>query len=406
MAWVRKGTFLTPLSTGTFPVAGVGKKGKAVILFSTSQADAGYSAGNRICVGMADVNLNEGCNAVAADNGIAASNTGRYIASNRCLIMPSSGTPSLSHSAHIVSFDDDGFTLYFDDADASRLIVHYIVIGGKDIDNVKVFQWNDPAASGQNSIGGVGFQPDFLFIIHDNSSTESGTGLNFNLGATDGTTQVCTSIKNTDNVNPTQAAQLQHQDACISAIATGSDAINGYARFVSFNADGFTLDWTAILSGITYTTLALKGGSTAVLVDTQATTIGTKSKSGMGFRPNGLFMFGWNHMNWDQLETTEALLSIGAADDIGNEGCIWVGSGDNVSPTIENSSTVLNKIFKHSTPPSTTDAEADLYSLDADGYTLYWSTVNPETHEFNVIGFGGTTFEEDPYIKTGAGIIG
>jgi hypothetical protein len=45
-------------------------------------------------------------------------------------------------------------------------------------------------------------------------------------------------------------------------------------------------------------------------------------------------------------------------------------------------------VFSHSTQASTTDAEADLNSFDADGFTLNWSTADATAREFIYLAFG------------------
>ena len=59
-----------------------------------------------------------------------------------------------------------------------------------------------------------------------------------------------------------------------------------------------------------------------------------------------------------------------------------------MATTDENSATVTDKILRHATSPSTTDAEADLSSFDPDGYTLNWTTADAVAREFIGLSMG------------------
>jgi hypothetical protein len=52
--------------------------------------------------------------------------------------------------------------------------------------------------------------------------------------------------------------------------------------------------------------------------------------------------------------------------------------------------TLTTKVLRHATNPSTVDAEADLNSFDADGYTLGWTTADATAREFVAVSMGST----------------
>jgi hypothetical protein len=53
--------------------------------------------------------------------------------------------------------------------------------------------------------------------------------------------------------------------------------------------------------------------------------------------------------------------------------------------------TVTDKAIGFSTATSTTDAEADLSSLDSDGFTLDWTTADAVAREFIFTAFGSSS---------------
>jgi hypothetical protein len=186
---------------------------------------------------------------------------------------------------------------------------------------------------------------------------------------------------------PTTVASKQVSDKILLTIsAAGADTL--VADLVSFDALGCTLNYSVVeTTQRVFFALALKGGQYKVTVDEQKTSTGTKSKTGVGFQPKAVLFMGTNRVASASSDATLSRLSIGASDG-SSEGTVWGESTDNVSTTDENSANVTTKVLRHASNPSTTDAEADLTSLDADGYTLDWTTADATAREFLAIAVG------------------
>ena len=97
----------------------------------------------------------------------------------------------------------------------------------------KVGTFTAPGVGGNMNVTGVGFQPTLLYIImlHPNNATRTIRGE----GWTDGITQFCNYTDTTETASSTSKI--------IDWIDTTTITIQS-ASFVSFNTDGFTLNFT------------------------------------------------------------------------------------------------------------------------------------------------------------------
>jgi hypothetical protein len=111
----------------------------------------------------------------------------------------------------------------------------------------------------------------------------------------------------------------------------------------------------------------------------------------VGFQPTGLLLGGFNRTAAGTKQDHNRI-AIGAASAAGTEGAIWAGDTDNVGFMSIDMSTVTNKVLRliDTDAPSAADAEADLNSLDSDGFTLNWSTADAVAREFFYLAMGDT----------------
>lgn len=390
-----KGSFSAEQAAGNKSYTGIGFTPKVVLFWMTKQTATGYAAERTLCIGWAVSNTQFGClannssDAVTVDTEIGQDIRDTFVLSS---VNVSGGVLSRDMTADFVSMDAGGFTLHYSVAAAgTNYIVHYWALGGSDITGVWAGPINAPTVTGNQAYTGPGFQPDCLLLLTNTQGTIPRSDLGFKtcLGVTDGTSSAVAYVHE-QNALPTNIRSLQKTGEVIHTY-NFSGADNTVASLTSMDATGFTLNYSVVQAtarGVL--ALALQGGQYWVGTDTQKTSTGTKAKTGAGFAPTGLLLFGTNRATSAALDDTLASLSIGASDGT-NEGCAWVGSTDNVSTTDENSATVTDKILRHATNPSTTNAEADLSSLDADGYTLNWSTADATAREFVALAVGSAS---------------
>lgn len=131
-------------------------------------------------------------------------------------------------------------------------------------------------STGNQAVTGVGFQPKAL-IVWATRQTATGFAADaaLSFGFTDGTNQRCLSVAGTDNVATTAERRYARTDKTL-CLLTGSGTVEVDAAIVSFDSDGFTLNFGSAGAGKDYLIHYLALG--AAVVDSLA--IGTFSPSG------------------------------------------------------------------------------------------------------------------------------
>lgn len=390
---VKKGSFQLPTSDTSGQTVTTGFQPIGVLLFATKNTSTGYITDRTTLVGFSDGTNTRCITAVGYDNQTVANNlSGRGLKTNLShpYINYAAGAVTDDVLSTVASFTSTGFTVDTSAAAVGKdYIVHYLAWGGSDITNAYVGTILSPATTPASvDHTGFGFQPDFMLIstLGTAAPTEKFTGGRFALGATDGTNQVSVIVLD-ENTIPTQVGYRQLSTRLVDwTDSLGAQLILG--EFTSFISDGVRINWTTVPSTQRQVfVLALKGGQYWVGTDTQKTSTGTQSKTGVGFTPSGLLTFGANQVNSGSFSLTSGKFSMGASDGT-SEGAIWGEATDNVSTSDVNSASITDKILRHASNPSTTDAEADLSSFDADGYTLNWSAADATAREFLAMAFG------------------
>lgn len=386
----HKGSFAANTSTGDQAITGVGFTPKVLIFWAVQLTAAGYGAGLSMSYGCATSSTARWAMTHYSLDAAATSDTARGQTSSGVIRLFSDATPTQESKADLVSFDSDGFTINWSDAPASAWLIHYLALGGSDITNAKAGVFNGPAAVGNQAVTDPGFTPNVVLIGDSQVNPASTDGANgqFNLGAFTSTAQVSTSWRDRDARATMWSASSQRSDRAITTFAGTSDALADEATFVSFDASGFTLNYSVTAGAENSNYLAIACTNVAVGVETSKTTTGTKATAGLGFQPTALLAWSWGLAASAAVDSSQAKLSIGAASAAGTEGGIWVEADDNVADSAVDSRTYTDKIIGLSDQPSTTVAEADLTSFDSDGFTLDWTTADATAREFAYIAFG------------------
>ncbi len=120
--------------------------------------------------------------------------------------------------ADLQSWDATNFTLNWTTNDANAYVIHYIVIGGTDV-SAKVLQWNMRTSTGNQSVTGVGFQPNAVIHAHGTHAFTGAVpsnlaGAGFGLGAMDADgDQWATTFLTVDNAATSDTQRGQQTDA-------------------------------------------------------------------------------------------------------------------------------------------------------------------------------------------------
>lgn len=385
-----------PGVTGNSATVDPGFQPKALIAWNGLQAAPGAAANAQFYIGMSSSSTTErGAGYNSTDNNIT-SDTVRTFSGTRPNLAFTSGTTTANIGNTLTSFDATGFTLNWDILTTTSPLFNYLAIGGADITNVTSGSFAANTSTGNQSVTGLGYQPDivFLFITNQTGNGQTNGNVSYGLGvATSPSARWTTGITTQHSQSTMNTQRYFYDNHCLVIADPTSAAIDGSADFVSMNSGGFTINWddapaAAYLVGY----MAIKGGRWKVGTDTQKTSTGTRSTTGVGFVPKGVIFASHCDTTTNSIAAHSRLM-FGATTGVSNNVALWAGDQDaavglSVSDTIMSSSKAL-VMATEGTP--TTNAEASLSTFDADGFTLNWSTADATARVFGYVAFGETT---------------
>lgn len=376
----KQGSFTLNTVTGNQTIdSGSGVQGKVLLLWATRQTAAGFSASESACFGVALSSSSRACVCWASDDNVATSNDAKGLSATRCLRLFSNGTPTTDIEVDFVSFGSGGtagqFTINVAQATtATAVIVHYIILGGDSLTNVALVQKTQATGTGSAATTGVGFKGDAaLFFGAALTTLTDAAGVAAFMGAAvSSSKRGYSSWSNVDATTMTGNTKHAHSGADCIGLLSGT-TLDSEADFVSFDTDGYTLNWTnAAGSAWIYFALVMKGPIFDVQQISAPAGTGNQSYTA-GFQPSGVFLFGSGQTTADSTVGAEEHIAIGATDGSA-ENSIWSSADDTIN-TDSNMRNVTTKAIAVATNPSTVAAEADGVSMDSTGYTLNWTTT-------------------------------
>lgn len=237
------------------------------------------------------------------------------------------------------------------------------------------------ASTGLQSFTGVGFMPEALMLFgvlldpanpdqfEDEGILHVGMAVGGDQWAGGGHTQYLSDNK----------SSYWNDDAIVASVLVGVLAVE--ATLDSFDADGFTLDvTTAPPTDIRLVYFAMEGqGGYAIGTDQAPTGTGNQAITGLGFQPAAVFF----------ASTSQPALGVNTGyfkpmfggGDATESYAAWTGmtQGDPYCDSVAYKDACL--LFMTDADAGgpfqpTTDAEAELISLDADGFTLDWNVAD------------------------------
>ncbi|MET0591318.1 MAG: hypothetical protein ABW133_01375, partial [Polyangiaceae bacterium] len=373
------GSFAKSGSTGSQTVThGLGQIPKALILWTIGKTNETQSGGFSYGLGMSDASASYTVAASTRD-GVSPSSAARRTASKALLMITTSGSSAaVLAEADLPGWSSTNFSLNWTTNDGQPAIVHYLVIGGPTVTS-KLVNWQAPTSAGSKTVTGIGFQPEAVLHFHAGSGYDQTTPTMvansfFGLGAMDRSgAQWAIQVTSSHNESPVSSSRAQRNDSALFMYSEGtSPTVTKDAKFVSMNADGFTLNF-ATANGTASQIYSLALGGLKAGVGTFNKTSGASQSVTSGFRPGAVFFSSYQSAA-QTTSTSIATCSLGlGAGDGTNEASSALVSADNVSTTVVDGIDKTSKVFvKMNTPPL--DAEADLASFDPSGFTLNWST--------------------------------
>lgn len=396
---VKKGTFNARTSAGSQSVSGVGFPPAAVIVWSSANLAGGvfgfvgcFATGQWVTShSLIDISTTD------------LSGWGDFY-DDACIYGRNSPSAGSSYfRAFAVSLDAGGFTLeWVGNISGTAFPIHYLAIGGDDVTAADSGTFTLNSGTGSKSISGVGFLPDFVFLGGITDGPTEGTQ-SLLVGAASGVGQE--GAIGCGAFDPGVVAATRRLSG--SRIITGAKGIAGEpvveADLTSFNSGGFTINvgtkGFTDLSPFGY--LCLQGGKYRVGKTTARTSVGTTATTGLGQSPNGLMLLTTATPTEDSTQG-HWVHGIGASDGV-SEGCSWDFVQDGtINQAIAGAGSVTTKVIRHvSETAGATTHEADVQSLDADGFTLNWTTAGSDADDFVYIAFGD---EAAPMLLSGVSI--
>lgn len=412
------GSFTSRTNTGTDVISGVGFTPKVIIFYScdwTGMADETFGVDLTFRMGWAvdTTAANQKSIDCYSEDAVATSNSERGYSAASAICAESS--PSMVAIGVVSVIGADGFTVNWTTNDGTAKKISYICLGGADITNTKVGQLTSPAAggTGNQTTTGVGFQPDIVMFISTGQtdgqvSTQCVWGVGFATGSADQAC-LCGISKTGQATMITKRYQRTDNSNCFALLDTAtptSKALEG--SLVSMNADGFTINWTTVITSgasksVAY--LAIKGGNfeiDAITSPTAGTPPVSQQTTAVGFQPVGLLMASTGKTSGTTIVGTNRI-SIGGGTSSTAARNAWAGDTDAVADSITARTHRNNKIVSAITEAatqgnSTINASASITSLDTDGFTLSWDARDTNAYEVIYVAFGNAQAAKTLYI--------
>jgi hypothetical protein len=375
---IKTGSFAKSTTTGNQVVAhGLGLTPKALIFWTTGRNNESFGTSFHYSFGATD-GTNSRCSSAASQNSQGTSDASRRIAVAAITIVE--WDEDLIAEAQFSSWDATNFTLNWTTNNNQAYIVHFVAIGGNDV-QASVVGWTMPTSTGDFSVTGTGFQPDVVIHSHVGSgyTTTVGTSAQHAAIATgfmDVEGDVSSSeILIVDGVGTSDTQRNQSTVACFTAINNGL-GVTKQASLASMDADGFTLNFNiANTNAARAFSIAFKGlnSHTGSFNKTTSAAPASQTVTGIGFTPTFL-MFSSFMDTAEATPVAEGRYGIGASDGT-TEGSSTFQDTNGLGTTSVDSIDKTSKIFvkvDNNTP--TINAEADFTSFNSDGFTVNWTT--------------------------------
>jgi hypothetical protein len=372
---MKVGNFAARLTNGTQAVTGVGFQPAALLFFTSGETADGTSTEAFFTCGFGLSSTVRAAIGTTSNDGSQAS--GRYHTNAHAIVLTTTAG-AVGFAADLDSMDADGFTLDVT-ASGSAHVITYVALDSTEVTDASMVAFTSKTSTGTQGYTGAGFQPDFVFIITAALNTAAPSGstqgtYSYGFG-TDATDQgVVGGIATASGGTANQTSLKTDKIISVPTVSAGNLLIE--AELDSLDADGFTLNWTtANATGRLCWALCLEGPAFNVGNFTQPTSTGNAGVTGVGFIPGGVFLAASDRTAAGTAEPM--VLALGAASGATARGthamAKTTGAGGNLADSATEQDKALT-IYTAGTP--TLEAEADLVSFDADGFTLNWTTAD------------------------------
>jgi len=380
------GAFAKRVGTGTQSITGLGFQPKAIRFSGTlsnvpdGTVDTFYVS---MSVGFDDGTTHTGqCFTEAPFVGVNSTNCA-WSDDRSLLLLGASAINFLSAAGYIASMDADGFTINWDFSGAlsDGIYWNYWAVGGSDVDAVVAFM-TPRATPGSQSITGVGFQPKALittFMPGVRGGTQFAHEGLLNVGFAVSNTQQAATASYCDATGTTVADMYQTTTNCVALARTSTVVL---ASFTSFDADGFTLNFSTSQSTSLYIAYLALGGAgitgAACGAFTAPLATGVQTVS-IGIQASTLLVQSKCAASSGSVASPLSYL-MGAATSGGDESAAWTAMRNGVAVPAEGTSLEDNThaITIASTITDTINGRATISAWSASSIGVNWSVVDTE----------------------------
>jgi len=387
---VASGTFTKSTSTGNQTINGVGFQPKALLFFWTRQTSFDWIQNMSFGMGFATNYGGQYQNyghTIASDDNLDTPEAGTRRSQTYSIIIVTNANMSLGAQARVVEFTSTGFIINWQTNENHQDIIHYYALGGSDITHARAGFFEVTTSGGNQSVTGVGFQPDFLMLMWSMQYYEVlypypfDVGLNqailgIGFGKNSGQQGAVYNYVRESGITRALTFGIQRNDLIFMTLNI-SRFTDSLASLASMDVGGFTLnklDPPARNKPCMY--LALKGGQYAVGDFNSRTTMGIQDVTSVGFQPKGVFLATRTKPNSTGYTNT-AELAIGLANSSSFMGGTWYEDVHYADPTNNAMQTYNASILNWRNPTNSTNfnsaASANFVQFLSNGFQLNWT---------------------------------
>jgi hypothetical protein len=374
---IKSGSFTLNGTTGSQTVTGVGFTPVAVIFAVQNLTTDGVDSGSgKLGFGMATSSTKR--------VGFAIADSCRATDNAACILLYSGGGSSLCN-VDLTNFNSDGFVLNIVQTNGSQRVVCYTAIGGADVTNAEVVQFQCPASTGSYSYSSLSFKPDAIIFMTAGftalQTSEIATG-RLGIGFTSGSTNSMCMTMASENT----AGSRKQLAKCIH-LADVANTIKLDATLTSFDSAGFTLNFGTVETNDYIFGLCIKGGQYTVGTFTESTTNNSQAITGITFAPKGQLLMSYNAVSGTS-SLSDVRNSFGSGESSTSRWCVWKGTFSPSDDCVYLDRTKTIRLMTSASSTNTNQGIADLTSEDGGGFTLSWTATDGTTREIIYLAMG------------------
>lgn len=392
-------------STGNQEIAsGLGFTPTGYIIFTTeSTADATFSAEHKFFIGFSDGTTTFSQAIRNVDNSSSSSNAKAFGADFKNTTLVSGDSFAATHS----SFGSGTITINWSDVPISSCKFYGIAFGGDISCEVKEFTVGTTGTGNQSYTTTMSNPECAIFLCPDESGGDSTNTSSGSMGigiAISTTKRMLIALTGEFGRTNMDTWGLFDDTVCFGSLVDSSGAIDFKADFVSWDANGFTLNYTDAPPASTHRFFGffMKGavfdcGTVAKRTSTGDTVITATSSIGT---TKGIMILSDN-LSKSTTVQSHLRLSFGVASGTTTEGGVWTGDQDAAANAVTASRSEDSNILVMATEnathgSSTVEAIANISSISNNEFTLTYTTCTSLTADLGwlVIGQAPSGAEE------------